>query len=234
MQEFKDPLQLTLIVPVYNEAACLDQLVDRLQRLQPAPQIIFVDDGSKDGTSERLAQLASGMRAALLTHRQNQGKGSAVRTALQNVTGQIVVIQDADFEYDPADIESLIRPIQANAADVMYGTRFALGSRTTIPRSRRRINQLLTALSNYFTGLQLSDMETCYKAFRRDVIQGVVLRENRFGIEPELTAKFARGKWRIAEVPISYTARGRADGKKIGFRDGVRAVYAIIRYAWWD
>ncbi|HMP05127.1 MAG TPA: glycosyltransferase family 2 protein, partial [Lacipirellulaceae bacterium] len=167
------------------------------------------------------------------------GKGAAIRSALSHATGEVIVIQDADLEYNPADIEQVIRPILAGEADVAFGSRFAVrptdaGSSDWARRLHRAANWLLTWLSNRSTGLRLTDMEMCYKAMRRDVAAGLVLREDRFGFEPEFTAKIARGGWRVVEVPVSYCPRNRAAGKKIGLADGIRTLWCIVRYAWRD
>lgn len=225
---------VSIIVPAFNECATLEELVQRVTQLQCRKEIILVDDGSTDGTAERVSQLTQLAEVRGLYHCRNAGKGAAIRTGLAEAKGDIVVIQDADLEYDPAEIEKLIEPIVAGRADVVYGTRFGSGGPAVGPRSRRLANRFLTWLSNRFTGLRLTDMETCYKAFRREVALGFTLRENRFGVEPELTAKLARGGWLIVETPISYRPRNYVDGKKIGFRDGLKAIWCILRYSRWD
>ena len=170
----------------------------------------------------------------VLSHKSNRGKGAAVRTGFNAARGAILAIQDADQEYDPALLPLLREPIEEGKADVVYGTRFGAGSEAVGPRHRRWANRALTWLANQATGLKLTDMETCYKAFRREAIAGLTLRENRFGIEPELTAKIARRGCRVVEVPIRYNPRTYAAGKKVGFRDGLRAVWCIVRYSRWD
>ena len=222
---------VSIIVPVFNECDTLELLVRRATRLNWQKEVILVDDGSTDGTTELVRQLSRLAQVRSLYHYRNAGKGAAIRTGLEQAFGEIFVIQDADLEYDPAEIEKLIVPIVAGSADVVYGTRFGSGCPPVGTQSRRLANRFLTWLSNRFTGLHLTDMETCYKVFRREAIVGLTLKENRFGIEPELTAKFARGGWRITEVPISYKPRSHADGKKIGFSDGLRAIWCIVRYS---
>jgi glycosyltransferase involved in cell wall biosynthesis len=225
---------LSIIIPAFNERATLEELVRRATQLQCHKEILIVDDGSTDGTTDQIAQLTQLIGVRGLYHCQNAGKGAAIRTGLQQAFGEIIVIQDADLEYDPAEIEKLIEPIVEDRADVVYGTRFGSGQPTAGPLSRRVANRFLTWLSNRSTGLGLTDMETCYKAFRREAIAGILLREDRFGFEPEITAKIARGSWRIIEVPISYDPRDHSSGKKIGFRDGLRAIWCILRYSRWD
>jgi glycosyltransferase involved in cell wall biosynthesis len=227
-------VELSIIVPVFNESASVCQQIERLSAVQRFSELLIVDDGSSDGTTELLKKLTSLPAVRILHHDRNQGKGAAIRTALACATGSVIIIQDADAEYDPADIDRVVAPIFDGRADVVFGSRFATTNVLVGPPIRRAANRSLTWLSNRFTGLRLTDMETCYKAFRREVVTNMNLRENRFGIEPELTAKFARGGWRIMEVPISYDPRSRADGKKIGPRDGLRAIYCIIRYAWFE
>lgn len=224
---------VSIVVPVCNEVSTLNELINRVEQLDCHKEVLIVDDGSTDGTTEVVQRLGKRPNVHALFHLRNLGKGAAIRTALPYATGDIIVIQDADLEYDPGEIDQLIQPILQGRADVVYGSRFA-GNRSKCSFPRRAANQFLTSLSNRFTGLPLTDMETCYKVMRREVATSVVLREDRFGIEPELTAKIARGKWRIAEAPISYAPRSYAAGKKIGFRDGLRAVWCILRYSRWD
>ena len=225
---------LSIIVPVFNERATLEELIQRVRQIHCSKEILIVDDGSTDGTTDQIAHLTKLIGVRGLYHCQNAGKGAAIRTGLQQAFGKIVVIQDADLEYDPAEIEKLIEPIVEDRADVVYGTRFGSSRPAIGPISRRVANRFLTWLSNRSTGLRLTDMETCYKAFRREAIAGVTLCEDRFGFEPEITAKISRGSWRIMEVPISYDPRDHSRGKKIGFRDGLRAIWCILRYSRWD
>jgi glycosyltransferase involved in cell wall biosynthesis len=229
-----DALLVSVIVPVHNEVSTLAEVIARVKRVQVSKEILVVDDGSTDGTSALVCQLVHRLQIRAFLHNMNRGKGAAIRTAIIHAVGSIVVIQDADLEYDPAEIEQLIAPIVQGYADVVYGSRFQTGNSVTCSMPRRFANRFLTWLSNCFTGLRLTDMETCYKAFRREIATQLVLRENRFGIEPELTAKFARGGWRLVEVPISYVPRSYAAGKKIGIRDGVRAIWCILHYSRWD
>jgi glycosyltransferase involved in cell wall biosynthesis len=221
---------VSIIIPVFNERSTLADLIERVQMLPWPKEILLVDDGSNDGGVRELVHLPN---VRLFVHPHNRGKGAAIRTALLYIEGEIVVIQDADLEYDPEDLTRLISLVTANEADVAYGSRFRGPS---LPGSRlhRHANQLLTWCSNRLTGLSLSDMETCYKVMRREVMDGLTLRENRFGVEPEITAKIARRGWRVVEVPIGYQPRTRSAGKKIGLRDGLRALWCILRYSKWD
>jgi glycosyltransferase involved in cell wall biosynthesis len=221
---------VSVIIPVFNERSTLSELVERVQSLPWPKEILLVDDGSDDGGVEVLSQQPN---VRVFVHPKNRGKGAAIRTALAHIQGDIVVIQDADLEYDPTDLTRLIAIVAENEADVVYGNRFS-GATLAGSVLHRRANQLLTWCSNRLTGLQLSDMETCYKVMGRDVADGLTLREERFGIEPEITAKIARGGWRVVEIPIAYQPRNRRAGKKIGLRDGLRAVWCILRYSRWD
>jgi len=224
---------LSVLVPVYNEGPTVATVMERLRDVPLRLEVIAVNDGSKDDTGQHLDRLhKDGLIDRVIHHERNRGKGAAIRTAIAAATGDVMVVQDADLEYDPAELPALIAPILDGKADVVYGSRFH-GSRP------HRVlyfwhsvgNKALTTLSNMFTDLNLTDMETCYKAFRRDVLQSIVIEEDRFGIEPEITAKVARGGWRVYEVGISYDGRTYAEGKKIGWKDGVRAFYCIVRYS---
>jgi glycosyltransferase involved in cell wall biosynthesis len=225
---------LTVIIPVYNEAATLGEVVRRVERLPLSKEILIVNDASTDGSTEQMRAMNGRGSVRAIHHDRNRGKGTAIRTALTHARGEVLVIQDADLEYDPEEIAWLVRPILENQADVVYGSRFARGGRRSGSVLHRSANRFLTWLSNKFTGLTLSDMETCYKAMHRKVAATLRVREHRFGVEPELTAKIARGGWRVQEVPITYRPRSYAAGKKIGLRDCLRAIWCIVRYSRWD
>lgn len=222
---------LTVIVPCYNEQATIEKLLDRVLDSPYTAEVIVVDDGSADD-SARLVTACADHRVRLLSQGVNQGKGAAIRRGFAEATSPIVIVQDADLEYDPAEYGLLVGPILSGRADVVYGSRFIGGSERRVLYFWHSVgNRLLTLMSNMLTDLNLSDMETCYKAFRRDVIQSITLCENRFGFEPEVTAKVAAAGWRVYEVGISYDGRTYAEGKKIGWKDGVRAVWCMIRYS---
>ncbi len=222
---------LSVVIPVFNEAETIEEVVRRVEKLPVAKEIILVDDGSTDGTRERLEQMK---RHRVILKDRNEGKGAALRDGFAAAVGTVVVVQDADLEYHPADILRLLPPLLAGRADVVYGSRF-LGDEPCDPSWLHRVgNAMLTRLSNCVTGLKLTDMETCYKAFRKDVLRDLPIHQDRFGFEPEVTAKLARRGWRFCEVPVAYDPRGYEEGKKIGWRDGFNAIYCILRYAWWD
>ena len=225
---------LSVVIPVYNEINTVAEVVDRVRRSGVPTEIILVDDGSTDGTRELLKSWQNDADLKIIMHEVNQGKGSALRTGFSHATGDVVIVQDADLEYDPAEFEKLIQPIIDDEADVVFGSRFTGDNQRVLYFWHSVGNKVLTLLSNCMTNLNLTDMETCYKAFRREVIQRIAptLREQRFGIEPELTAKLAAMPGiRIYERPISYRGRTYAEGKKITWRDGFRALYCIARYA---
>lgn len=225
-------MKLSVIIPCYNEANTIQALVAAVRESPyPDKEIIIVDDCSTDGTRELLgAEIAPGV-SKIFYHAVNQGKGAALRTGIQAASGDIVVIQDADLEYDPDEYGKLVAPIISGKADVVYGSRFSGENPHRVLYFWHRVgNGFLTLLSNVFTDLNLTDMETCYKAFRREIIQGIPIEENRFGFEPEITAKIARQNCRIYEVGISYYGRTYAEGKKIGWKDGVRAIWCIVKY----
>jgi glycosyltransferase involved in cell wall biosynthesis len=229
-------VKLSVVIPVYNERATVEEL---LRRVASAPlpagletEIVVVDDGSSDGTRELLRELEARAEPPFLLVEQsaNRGKGAALAAGFRHATGDLLLIQDADLEYSPRDYPTLLRPILDGEADVVYGSRFLGGPHRVLFFWHYVGNRFLTTLSNMLTDLNLSDMETCYKVFRAEVLEGMKLRSRRFGIEPELTARVARARVRIYEVPISYHGRTYAEGKKIGWRDGVSAIWAILRY----
>lgn len=224
-------MRLSVVIPVYNEVNTLLSLIERVQRSPVEKEIIVVDDCSTDGTTDLLKRTPLESNVRTLFHTVNQGKGAALRTGFAHATGDMVIVQDADLEYDPQEYPKLVKPIVDGLADVVYGSRFAGGETHRVLYFWHSIgNHLLTLCSNAFTNLNLTDMETCYKVFRRAVLQQIVIEENRFGFEPEITAKMAKLKVRVFEVGISYAGRTYEEGKKIGWRDGVRALWCILKY----
>jgi glycosyltransferase involved in cell wall biosynthesis len=232
-----DDFVLSVVVPVYNEEATLREIVARVAAVPVPKEIILVDDCSRDKSWSIMQELAAesaatDCRIVLKQHDINRGKGHALRTGFAAATGAVVVVQDADLEYDPAEYAELLTPLIDGRADVVYGSRFITGRPHRVLYYWHSLgNRVLTTVSNMFTDLNLTDMETCYKAFRREVIQQLDLEEDRFGIEPEITAKVANGRWRVYEVGVSYSGRTYEEGKKIGWRDGLRALYCIVRYS---
>ena len=222
--------KLSIVIPVYNEEQTVATVVSRVASLPIRKEIVIVDDCSTDSTFEVISPLNEIPEVHVVRHEVNQGKGAALRTGFQHATGDIVVIQDADLEYDPCDIPKLIEPILQANADVVYGSRFIGEEQQDESWVHRFGNGVLTWVSNCMSGLKLTDMETCYKAFRRTAISDIQVDQDRFGIEPELTAKLARRGYRFVEVPISYNARTYAEGKKIGIKDLFNAIYCIGRY----
>jgi len=229
-EQLRATCRLSVVIPVFNERRWIRQVIQRVQDVPVPKEIIIVDDNSTDGTREILKQFAEpGVR--VIFHERNQGKGAALRTGFAQASGDVLLVQDADLEYDPADYPKLLRPIIDGRADVVFGSRF-IGEAHRVPNFRHYIaNLVLTALSNIFTNLNLTDMENGYKVFRREVLDNVQLKSNRFGFEPEITAKVARARWRVYEVAVSYSGRTYEEGKKIRFKDAIDALYCIVRYS---
>lgn len=227
------PATLTVVIPTYDEAGTLQEVVARVQAVDVPTEIIIVDDASTDGSAEVASRIAaSADNVTLLRHDRNRGKGRALRTGFEAATGDFVIVQDADLEYDPADYSKLLNPLLEGRADAVYGSRFLTSSEHRVLYFRHYLgNRLLTLLSNLATDLNLTDMESCYKVFRRELLQSIVLEEDRFGFEPEITAKIAKAGARVYEVGISYHGRTYEQGKKIRPRDGVWALWCILKYA---
>jgi glycosyltransferase involved in cell wall biosynthesis len=236
-------LAVSVVIPVYNERDTIREILRQVRAVPLKKQIILVDDCSRDGTREVLRELArEDPELKVIYHEVNRGKGAALRTGFRHATGDIVIVQDADLEYDPAQYLQLIHPIVEGKADVVYGSRFSGERHRVLFFWHSLANRFLTTLSNVFTNLNLTDMEVCYKVFRREVIQGITLKSDRFGFEPEVTAKVARfylpatdgqppRRCRVYEIPVSYNGRDYREGKKIGWKDGIQALYCIVRYA---
>jgi glycosyltransferase involved in cell wall biosynthesis len=231
-----DTLKLSVIMPCYNERNTLKTILARVRAVEIPKEIIIVDDCSKDGTTDLLKTELEGRYedVRVLYHEKNQGKGAALRTGFKHATGDVLIVQDADLEYNPQEYYRLVQPILENKADVVYGSRFAGGSHRVHLYWHAVGNHFLTTLSNMFTNLNLTDMETCYKVFRREALEGIDIRQNRFGFEPEITAKIAKKHVRVYEIPISYHGRDYAEGKKIGWKDGFQALWCIVKYRFSD
>ena len=225
------PMKLTVVMPVYNEVEHIEKIVQAVLAVKVDKELVIVDDCSKDGTRDKLAAIAKLPGVRVLYHDVNQGKGAALRSGFAAATGDLVLVQDADLEYDPQEYPTLLAPILSGKADVVFGSRFVGGDSHRVLYFWHSLgNRFLTLFSNMMTNLNLTDMETCYKVFRRDLLQKITIRENRFGFEPEITAKVAKLKCRIYEVGISYAGRTYEEGKKIGWKDGIRALWCILKY----
>ncbi len=229
-------MKLSIVIPVYNEEATLTEIIKRVQATPYDKELIIVDDASEDKSRDiirALSQEHNNIR--FFFHDRNQGKGAALRTGFRHTSGDVVLIQDADLEYNPIDYPDLLKPIERGVADVVYGSRLVGGAAHRVLFFWHYVgNKIVTTLSNMFTNLNLTDMETCYKVFKAEVLKDITIKSDRFGVEPELTAKIARKRCRVYEVPISYDGRDYSEGKKITWRDGIAAVYYIIRFRFWD
>ena len=228
-------MKLSVVIPVYNESSFLDKLIAKILEVDVGmeKELVFVDDCSTDGTRDILKKLQVGHPGwKFLYHEKNQGKGAAIRNGFKMATGDILLIQDADLEYDPKDYKLLVAPIRDGKADVVYGSRFIEGdaSRNFLYAKNYFGNKAMSALVKWTTNLRLTDVQVCYKVFRKEVMDKIVIKENRFGADVELTMKVAKGKWRVCEVPISYYGRSVAEGKKVAARDGFRAVWCLLKY----
>ena len=228
-------MKVSVVIPVYNEVGTVEEIVARVQAVPLDKEIVMVDDASTDGTREHLEKIDQTHEdVTVIYHDHNQGKGAALRTGFNSATGDVVIIQDADLEYDPREYPVLLEPIMDGRADVVYGSRFLGGPHRVLFFWHYVGNKFLTLLSNALTNLNLTDMETCYKVFKREILEGMTLRSNRFGFEPEFTVKVAKKNLRIYEVPISYSGRTYAEGKKIGWKDGVKAIFSIFYFRFFD
>lgn len=229
-------MKLSIVIPVYNEEATLAEIVKRVQATPYNKELIIVDDASKDRSREILRELTQEYEnIRTFFHDHNQGKGAALRTGFSQVSGDVVLIQDADLEYSPVDYPELLKPIERGVADVVYGSRLVGAAPHRVLFFWHYVgNKMVTTLSNMFTNLNLTDMETCYKVFKAEVLKDIKIKSDRFGVEPELTAKIAKKRCRVYEVPISYDGRDYSEGKKITWRDGIAAIYYIIRFRYWD
>lgn len=227
-------MKVSVIIPVYNERSTLEEILSRVRAQEIASEILVIDDGSVDGTREMLADLNQEDSLRVILHEHNQGKGAAVRTGFQNASGDVFLIQDADLEYDPRDYPTLLQPIEEGIADVVYGSRFLGGPRRSVMFWHMVANRLLTFMTNLLYNTILSDMETGYKVFKREIVDGMVIHANSFDFEPEFTAKILKKKVRVYEVPISFNPRDYDEGKKIGMWDAFQAVWTLLKYRFVD
>ncbi|MBI3317331.1 MAG: glycosyltransferase family 2 protein [Candidatus Omnitrophica bacterium] len=227
-------MKISVVIPVFNESGTLEKVVERVQKIPLEIEILIVDDGSSDGTREKLAVLSKKPGIKVFYHEKNRGKGAALRTGFQEASGKFVIVQDADLEYDPTDYGKLLGPLEDGRADVVFGSRFLGGPHRVLFFWHFLGNKFLTLLSNALSNLNLSDMETGYKAFRREILTHLHLRANRFAFEPEFTMKVAKKGFRVYETPISYSGRDYSEGKKITWWDGVKAVFAIVWFRFFD
>ena len=226
-------MKISIVIPVYNEEKTVQEMISKVSQIPFEKEILVIDDGSTDKTPEVLRSL-QGENLILLRHEQNKGKGAALRTGFSKVTGDIILIQDADLEYNPEDYPALLQPILEGKADVVYGSRFLGGPHRVLFFWHYAGNRFLTLLSNVLSNLNLSDMETGYKVFKKEILNQIKLKSNRFGFEPEFTIKIAKKKMRVYEVPISYYGRDYSEGKKITWKDGLAAIYALFRFWIWN
>ena len=227
-------MKITVLIPVYNEIHTIREILVRVQAQNLAEEILLVDDGSTDGTRDILKELNGDGPIRVILHEKNQGKGAAVRTGLNHAQGEVILIQDADLEYDPRDYPQLLKPLEEGVADVVYGSRFLGGPRRTAMFWHMVANKLLTMMTNILYDTILTDMETGYKVFKREVVEGMPLHAKRFEFEPEFTAKILKRKFRIFEVPITFIPRDYAEGKKIGLKDAFEAIWALLKYRFVD
>jgi len=226
--------RISVVMPVYNEAKTVLEVIARVRSVPVDKELIIVDDGSTDGTREALAAVAKEPGVRVFHHDRNQGKGAALRTGFKHCTAPVVIVQDADQEYFPEEYPELIEPIEQGWADVVYGSRFLGRKHRVLYFHHYLANRFLTFVTNVFTNLNLTDMETCYKVFKRELIQSMPLKQDRFGFEPEITVKVGRRDLRVFEVPVSYNGRTYEQGKKIGAKDAIKALWCIVRYSFFD